>query len=247
MIVLFTDFGIGSSYMGQMHAVLHAHAPGSPVIDLFADAPTYNPMAAGYLLAAHVTGGGAFPPGTIFFCVVDPGVGGDRPGMVLSTGGHVFVGPGNGLFEIVARRATDHGGYSAQRITWQPERLSPSFHGRDLFAPVAAAYACGKSVAATDLADDLWRHPDWPDDLDQVIYLDSFGNAMIGLRADGLAENQIISVGDYKLSRAHTFGDVPVGQPFWYENANGLVEIAVNQGNASQQLKLRLGSAVVLA
>jgi hypothetical protein len=243
MIVLFTDFGIGSAYMGQMRAVLHQGAPGSPVIDLFADAPTFDPRAAAYLLAAHAP---EFPPGTVFVCVVDPGVGGDRPAMVLRAGGHVFVGPGNGLFEIIARRADS---FEAQAITWRPDRLSPSFHGRDLFAPVAAALARGGDAAmtaTTAIADNAWRQPDWPDDLAQVIYLDHFGNAITGLRAEKLSANQQIQVNGDSLSRARTFSEVPMHQAFWYENANGLVEIAVNQGNAARDLGLSLGHSVRL-
>ena len=241
MIVLFTDFGIGSSYMGQMRAVLHMGAPKSTVVDLFADVPNYDIRAASYLLAAHV---GEFSPGTIFLGVVDPGVGGNRPGMVLRADGHIFVGPGNGLFEIVARRATN---MAAQRISWQPDHLAPSFHGRDLFAPAAAALACGEGKAMAAIPDGQWRQPDWPDDLAQVIYLDEFGNAITGLRAAGLGSGQTIRARDQVLARARTFGEVPVGQAFWYENANGLVEIAVNQGSAAQQLGLALGSAVELA
>jgi len=240
MIVLFTDFGIRGPYIGQMRAVLHLRAPGSPIVDLFADAPAYDARAASYLLAAYAA---EFPRDTVFLCVVDPGVGGDRPAMVLQADGRVFVGPGNGLFEIIARRAV---GMAAQAITWRPERLSASFHGRDLFAPVAAAFARGDAVAMAAIPDGDWRQPDWPDDLAQVIYLDDFGNAITGLRAAGLKPGQEISLKGRVLARARTFSDMPVGQPFWYENANGLVEIAVNQGSAAQQLDLALGSAVEL-
>ena len=92
-IVLFTDFGVHGPYMGQMRAVLHRAAPGSAVIDLFADAPSYAIRAASFLLAAFVP---EFAPGTVFLCVIDPGVGGDRPPMILRADGHLFVGPGNG-------------------------------------------------------------------------------------------------------------------------------------------------------
>ncbi len=240
MIVLFTDFGIGSPYMGQMRAVLHQGAPEVPIIDLFADAPVYDARAAAYLLAAHAP---EFPPGTVFVCVVDPGVGGDRPAMVLHAGGQVYVGPGNGLFEIVARRA---GAFEAQAISWRPERLSPSFHGRDLFAPAAAALARGTDVAMSTMADSLWRQPDWPDDLAQVIYLDHFGNAITGLRAEKIDKDQLIQVNGNTMARARTFSEVPVGRAFWYENANGLVEIAVNQGSAAHDLGLSLGHPVSL-
>ncbi len=240
MIVLFTDFGTRGPYMGQMRAVLHQGAPGAPVIDLFADAPTYNARAASYLLAAYAP---EFPAGTIFLCVVDPGVGGDRPPMTLQADGRHFVGPGNGLFEIVARRAVEA---EARAIAWRPGHLSPSFHGRDLFAPVAAARARGHEVATAAIPEQNWRQPDWPDELPEVIYLDDFGNAMTGLRAVALNSGQKIRVNGKDLRPARTFGDVPLGQPFWYENANGLVEVAINQGNATKQLGLTLGSLVEL-
>jgi S-adenosylmethionine hydrolase len=241
MIVLFTDFGARGPYMGQMRAVLHRGAPASPIIDLFADAPSYDVRAASYLLAAYAT---EFPNDTVFLCVVDPGVGGERPAMVLTADDRVFVGPGNGLFEIVARRGAR---IEAQAITWRPEHLSASFHGRDLFAPAAAALARGDGIAMAAIPDGDWRQPGWPDDLAEVVYLDDFGNAITGLRAAGLKPDQALRVNGQVLARARTFGEVPVGQAFWYENANGLVEIAVNQGNAAQQLGLALGSAVELS
>src|SRR5260370_15228133 len=102
MIVLFTDFGLQGPYTGQMKAVLHQMAPGIPAIDLFADAPAGNPKAAAYLLAAYAQW---FAAGTTFLCVVDPGVGGPRPPVMLEADGRWYVGPGNGLFELVERRA----------------------------------------------------------------------------------------------------------------------------------------------
>ena len=132
MIVVFTDFGLQGPYTGQMKAVLHQLAPAVPAIDLFADAPVGNPKASAYLLAAYAQW---FAAGTVFLCVVDPGVGGTRPAIILEADGRWYVGPGNGLFELVQRRATTTRSWD---IDWKPERLSASFHGRDLFAPVAA-------------------------------------------------------------------------------------------------------------
>ena len=102
MIVLFTDFGLDGPYTGQMKAVLHRETPDATVVDLFADAPAGNPKAAAYLLAAYAAW---FPAGTVFLCVVDPGVGGARPAVVVEADGRRYVGPGNGLFELVQRRA----------------------------------------------------------------------------------------------------------------------------------------------
>src|SRR5262249_50853261 len=154
----------------QMKAVLHAHAPGVPLIDLFADAPAYEPQLASYLLAAYAQ---EFPAGTVFLCVVDPGVGSNRDPVIAEADGRVFVGPGNGLFEMVLRRASQR---RLRRIDWQPERLSASFHGRDLFAPVAAMLATGKEVASTALAFDAGREgADWPDELARIVYIDRYG------------------------------------------------------------------------
>ena len=132
MIVLFTDFGPGGPYTGQTKAVLAQEAPGVPVIDLADDLAPYAPEPAAYLLAALAA---AFPPGAVFVCVVDPGVGSERAPLALGAGGRWFVGPDNGLLAIVARRAGDARWFA---IAWRPESLSASFHGRDLFAPVAA-------------------------------------------------------------------------------------------------------------
>ena len=101
-----------------------------PVIDLFADAPVGNPKAAAYLLAAYAQW---FAAGIVFLCVVDPGVGGTRPPIILEADRRWYVGPGNGLFELVQRRATTTRSWD---IDWKPERLSASFHGRDVTRPI---------------------------------------------------------------------------------------------------------------
>jgi S-adenosyl-L-methionine hydrolase (adenosine-forming) len=108
-----------------MKAVLHQMAPGMPAIDLFADAPVGNPKASAYLLAAYAEW---FAAETVFLCVVDPGVGGTRPPIILEADGRWYVGPGNGLFELVQRRAPSTRSWD---IEWKPERISASFHGRD--------------------------------------------------------------------------------------------------------------------
>ncbi|MFQ5765703.1 MAG: SAM-dependent chlorinase/fluorinase, partial [Rhodospirillales bacterium] len=136
MIVLFTDFGLDGPYLGQVKAVLYRDAPGIPIVDLFANAPAHDPKRAAYLLAAYAP---AFPAGTVFLAVVDPGVGGARAAGVLDADGRWYVGPENGLFALVQRRVEAPPRW--WEIRWRPERLSATFHGRDLFAPVAARIA----------------------------------------------------------------------------------------------------------
>jgi S-adenosyl-L-methionine hydrolase (adenosine-forming) len=238
MIVLFTDFGLSGPYTGQVKAVLHQLALGIPVVDLFADLPAAKPKPAAYLLAAY---GPWFPPGTVVLAVVDPGVGGARAAVVVEADGRSYVGPGNGLFELVLRRA---GAVTTSEILWRPDSLSASFHGRDLFAPVAAWLAAGALPAGALRGAGIGRFPDWPDDLPEIVYIDGYGNAVTGLRAAALPKKTGLAVGGQMLTRARTFSDVPPGAAFWYENSNGLAEIAVNTGRADRALSLAIGTPV---
>lgn len=213
-----------------MKAALHGVAPETPVIDLLSDAPSFEPQASAYLLAALVRD---FPADTVFLGVVDPGVGSDRAPVIVKAGTQWFVGPDNGLFEIVIRHAARNDA-RAWRITHRPEKLSASFHGRDLFAPVAATLSLGKVIPGDPMALDELHQTGWPDDLSKIIYIDHFGNAMTGIRASTLPPGSELRLFDVPLARARVFSDVDKGALFWYENANGLVEIAVNQGRADK-------------
>ncbi len=242
MIVLFTDFGLAGPYTGQVKAVLRREAPEADIIDLFADAPAHNPRAAAYLLPAYVD---EFPAECVFLCVVDPGVGGARTPGVLRVDGRWYVGPDNGLFELIVRWARDEPRW--WEITWRPRRLAATFHGRDLFAPVAARIGRGEAPPGDERPVDGIRRRDWPDDLAEVIYIDGFGNALTGLRAATVTADAQILVAGHRLVRGATFSDVSSGHAFWYENANGLVEIAVNLGRADAALGLEVGSGVTMA
>lgn len=247
MIVLFTDFGLSGPYTGQVKAVLAQLAPGVPVIDLFADAPAFDPQLSAYLLAAYAP---AFPAGSVFIAVVDPGVGTERRPLIVEADGRRFVGPDNGLFEIVRRRATAAADIAAGvriwKIDWQPKHLSASFHGRDLFAPVAARLATGHAVARSALPDGGIALPDWPDDLGRIVYVDVYGNAMTGLRAASVPEGAILRIGKHRVERGQVFADAGPGEALWYENSNGLAEIAVNRGRADRDLGLRVGDEVMV-
>jgi S-adenosylmethionine hydrolase len=240
VIVLFTDFGLEGPYTGQVKSVLHQIAPGVPVIDLFADLPPAKPQPAAYLLAAY---GVWFPAGTVILAVVDPGVGGERAAVVVEADSRWYVGPDNGLLELVARRAD-------LALTWEisarPEAISASFHGRDLFAPVAGVLARGDQPAGRLHSAEILRRPDWPDDLLEIAYIDRFGNAMTGLRAALIPDGARLAVTGRVLGRRRTFSDVPEGEAFWYENSNGLAEIAVNAGRADTALGLAIGTPVAI-
>jgi S-adenosylmethionine hydrolase len=179
----------------------------------------------------------------VLLAVVDPGVGGPRAAVVLEAGGRWYVGPDNGLFELVARRA---GQARCWEIVERPPGMSASFHGRDLFAPAAGRLARGEMPGGFTRPCSLGRRPDWPDDLAQIVYIDHYGNAMTGLRASVLPIGARLSAADRVVSRARTFSDVPEGDAFWYENSNGLAEIAVNFGRADHALGIGLGTEVTI-
>ncbi len=235
MIALFTDFGLNGPYVGQMHAVFAHSVPQERVIDLFHDVPHYHIRAAAYLLPAYAA---SFPESTVFLCVVDPGVGGERAPVALRADGCWYVGPDNGLFQIVARRARQ---FESYEITWRPTQLSSSFHGRDLFAPVAASLARGAPPEMRPVALTVPPGPVWPEDLAEIIYIDTFGNAVTGIQAERFPNDRVIRVGGRQLAYAPTFSAMARGEAFWYRNSSNLVEIAVNQGSAATQLGLCLG------
>jgi len=234
MILLFTDFGANGPYLGQMEAVLRLVSPSSPVINLLSNAPMGEPVLSSYLLAALAVD---LPPNSVFVCVVDPGVGGEREPVVLGADGRWFVGPDNGLLNTVAAQSQ---AITWRTVTWRPKNLSASFHGRDLFAPVAGRLALG-DVAWGQAP---WQGPDlsqWQQDLVAIVYFDHYGNAITGLRHSEALDGRLLLINDLRIPQARTFSDMPKGAPFWYRNSLGLVEIAVNRGRAEQSLGLSLG------
>jgi S-adenosyl-L-methionine hydrolase (adenosine-forming) len=238
MIHLVTDFGPSGPYLGQMIAVLRRSAPEVPVVDLLNDAPAFAPELCAHLLAALLD---EVPAGDLVMAIVDPGVGTERAALALQVDGRWLVGPDNGLFEIILRRAVRS---RAWRIAWRPGRLSASFHGRDLFAPVAARLARGDLTALEPGS--VTREPDWPDELDRIVHVDAYGNAVTGRRAASLFEATMIEVAGRHIARARTFGAVPIGTAFWYENSLGLVELAVSRGSAARELGLKPGSRIAV-
>jgi S-adenosyl-L-methionine hydrolase (adenosine-forming) len=239
MIALFTDFGADDIYVGQMKVALLRHAAaGAAVIDVLHTAPNFAPAPSAHLLDALRAW---YPPDTVFAAVVDPGVGSARDAVVLQADTQWFVGPDNGLLSVVAARATQ---IRTWRITWRPAALSASFHGRDLFAPIAGWVSRGdlpldKLDETAGLQVQLGA-----DDLAEVIYIDHYGNALTGLRANGVPKAARLAVAGSELRYARVFDEAGAARAFWYGNSIGLAEIAVSGGSAAAQLGLRVGDPV---
>lgn len=236
LIYFFTDFGADGPYLGQMESSVLTLAPMARVINLMADAPVSNPRASAYLLAALLSG---LSEDAILVGVIDPGVGGERDALMLRAEGRTLIGPDNGLLAVCAGMSSEA---SLYKIPHDKTKLSASFHGRDLFAPAAARIWCGEKLSAEPIHLSSMVGADWPRLLGEVIYIDHFGNAMTGLPAGHLKDTAIIRLGPHILHHAHTFSAAARGRPFWYRNSCGLIELAVNQGRADEQLELVVGS-----
>lgn len=241
MIVLFTDYSARDPYIGQVKARLAHHAPNETVIDLLHEVPAWNGHAGAHLLAALAP---TCPLGSVFFAVVDPGVGTDRQPVAVQADGRWFVGPDNGLLSVLAARATS---VRAFRIHWQPPSAAPSFAGRDLFAPVCAWLASGRPVAEYLTAIDALEVQFDAGDLPCIIYIDHFGNAWSGIRAGHAEPEDTVRVGPHELRYAPLFAAVEKGKSFWYANSVGLLEIAANRASAAQNLGIAVGERVQLS
>jgi S-adenosyl-L-methionine hydrolase (adenosine-forming) len=240
MLVLFTDYAWNDPYVGQIKAVMAREAPGVPVIDLLHSVPNFNAHAGAQLLDAMAR---TMPLGAVFFCVIDPGVGSARNALAIEADGRWFVGPDNGLLSIVAARAQV---CKVWNIHWQPAALSATFHGRDLFAPIAAWIAAGDFPAdklsllpAPNIQFDAA-------DLPRVLYIDHYGNAWTGIRG-GLADSasQVVVKGK-TIAWRQRFAEANKGEIFWYVNSVGLIEIAANRASAAALLDLKVGDLIKL-
>ncbi len=236
-IHLFTDFGYDGPYVGQLFAAIRAANQQCEIINLMHDAPAMRPDLAAYLLPA-VTEALASPAWIVG--VVDPGVGSERPAIVVRSKGRTFVGPDNGLLSRLPEIE------SVERIDWRPTRISASFHGRDLFAPAAARLAGGEDIETSDMPVDQIVGADWDAESARVIYVDRYGNLMTGLSAKTFNKNNKINCGGRHIVHATTFSAVPPGEVFWYENSQGLVELAANGVSASDVLSLATGDKILV-
>ncbi|MDQ6951205.1 MAG: SAM-dependent chlorinase/fluorinase [Mariprofundales bacterium] len=234
MLILFSDFGTGSPYAGQMEVVCAQAAPDVSRVVLTHDAPLADPRAAGVLLAGLIS---TMPERAVFLCVVDPGVGMDRRPLIVQQGKRWFVGPDNGLLVEAA------GANAAWfQIDWRPQHLSATFHGRDLFAPVAAGLAQGRMPAVTPIDDPVGLAVE--PCLDRVIFIDRFGNLISGIQASAVDAATDVAVAGHTIAHGRCFGEAAPGSLFWYANSMGLVAVAGNGVSAAELLGVTLGATM---
>lgn len=259
MIGFLSDFGLADPYVGICHGVMARFAPDERVVDICHEVRRGDVRTGAAMLAQAVP----YLPDGVYVAVVDPGVGTSRRGVVISAGHSMFVGPDNGL---LLWAVTALGGPAeAYEITNHHLMITPvsyTFHGRDVFSPVAARLATGTPVTAVGpriATEDLVRLPDPVVQVDadelqaEVIGIDRYGNLQTAATATQLrsalhvrAAGEPVLVGAMKASYGETFGSVALGEVVVFEDSAGLIAIAVNGGDARSLLHAEAGSLIRL-
>ncbi|HEX4793549.1 MAG TPA: SAM-dependent chlorinase/fluorinase [Humisphaera sp.] len=248
LVTLTTDFGTRDFYVAAMKAVLISHSPEVRLIDVTHDVPRHDILCGSITLERAVDG---FPPGSVHLAVVDPGVGTDRRILVAELNRQTIVCPDNGLITWAWRRL---GPGNAHELLWRPQRSSETFHGRDIMAPAAGMIAAGVPIA------ELARPIDQPILLDirpcrdparqgSVIHIDQFGNATTNILHDSVKKlgDPIVIVRGQTIGKLRrTYWDVMPGKALALIGSSGLLEIAVRDGSAAEQLGVRVGDEVKL-
>jgi S-adenosyl-L-methionine hydrolase (adenosine-forming) len=259
LVTLLSDFGTADFFAGAMRGAVLAADPQAQVVDITHDIPAHDIEAGAFTLAAAF---GAFPRGTIHLAVVDPGVGSERAALVVEAAGHLFVGPDNGLFGHVYERAGRDPLRVSRLTPRSPFRPPPSatFHGRDVFAPVAGALSRGAGPAELHCEEvtnfvrlPLARPRLLPDGSREaaVIHIDRFGNLVTNLTPQDFADEDglVLIVGGREVRRFRRFyaeeqGDT--AEPFAIWGSAGFLEISVNLGSAALALGARRGQKITL-
>jgi hypothetical protein len=259
IITLMTDFGLRDGYVGVMKGVILGLAPEARLVDL---THLIGPQNVAEAAVAFNRSAPYFPEGTIHICVVDPGVGTARRPIAAQIGAQRFVGPDNGIITLLYRRARREGWpveivHLNQPRYWRAE-ISNVFHGRDIFAPVAAHLARGAALAdvGASIADPMLLPFALPERTasglrGEIMHIDHFGNIATNIRTDDMAELRaearevIVRAGGAEVrGLARTFGERAPGELIAFYNSHGELGLAVVNGSAGQRLNARVGDAV---
>jgi hypothetical protein len=255
VITLTTDFGTRDWFVGAMKGVLAGIAPKAKVIDLTHDLPLGDIRGGAFALAASWR---YFPKGTVHVAVVDPGVGSRRKAIAVQTANAVFVGPDNGVLSWTLAKEKVKAIHALENQAYFLKPVSRTFHGRDVFAPVAAHLSRGVPIRKLGSPLKDFVRLDWPEPRvrrdgfeGEVVYIDRFGNAITNLQGGLLRGSAGASCEIYARHRRvcplRTFyQSVPPKTPVAIVGSSGFLEIAINGGSAEKLLGVRIGTRVVL-
>ena len=252
IITLTTDFGLSDPFVGIMKGVILGIAPDARLVDITHDIHSYDILEAAFILESSYR---YFPANTVHLVVVDPGVGSARRPIAAAANGHKFVAPDNGVLSFVLETGPEGASPSTYHLTNASlflNSISRTFHGRDIFAPAAAHLARGAAIDRVGPPiSDATKRP-WPQirqdgakTIAAVLRIDKFGNIITNIRPERLPTDFRICVGDVLITRlCSSYSESKPGEIFAIEGSTGFVELALNQGSASELLKVRPGSEI---
>jgi S-adenosylmethionine hydrolase len=253
IITLTTDFGTASPFVAAMKGVILSINPAARIVDLSHEIPPFSLRHASFFLAEALP---YFPPGTLHVVVVDPEVGTSRAVLLVCVAGQRLLVPDNGCWTLLAEGNARplHVIRVSEPRFWRPI-VSATFHGRDIFAPVAAYLSLGINPAELGPTVTEWRQLDWPaparhahNITGEVIFVDHFGNLITNISGACLAATpakaRITIAGGTEARRVRAYTDAPTGTLVALVSSSGLLEVAEVQGNASRRLGLGVGAAV---
>ena len=251
VITLTTDFGTADPWAGVMKGVILGIAPGARIVDLTHEVPPRAVLAGALLLRTAVP---YFPPGTIHVAVVDPGVGTRRRALLVETDTAFLIGPDNGVLSLAAPTRAVRRVRDVSRSRYRRQPVSHTFHGRDVFAPVAAHLAAGvpARLLGRDVEGMVRLHPPVARRrgrtlTGEVLWVDRFGNlitnvAVADLAAGGFRGRDVsVTIADRAAPLRRAYGSMLPGKVLALINSSGLLEIAVNQGSAAAALGVGAG------
>lgn len=249
IVALLTDFGEGDWYAGTLRGVILSRCPTARLFDITHSVPPGDIRAGAFILLNAFS---FFPAGTIYLAVVDPGVGGERAVLAVEAAGRIFLAPDNG---ILSWALEESGEWKAFRVTRRDLFFSPlsgTFHGRDVFAPLAAELASGRSPAelGEKMADPVLIPLPRPERegegrwLVPVLYVDRFGNLITALKSDLLPVTGEVEVAGIPVPLRWNYSGAAPGSPVGIPGSGGFFEISLNLGSASEWFGVKAGDVL---
>jgi len=253
VIALLTDFGLEDPYVGTMKGVILSINPNARIVDLSHHIQPHQILQAGYLLWSACS---FFPRGSVFLAVVDPGVGSKRKIIAVKSAKHIFLAPDNGLLDLVLSDQKIVEAVQVDPVKTKDfilQEVSSTFHGRDIFAPLAAHLSLGKKIQSFG---DKVRLDHIPSSLvsaksgtskPQVIHVDHFGNLVSNISGTLAKEIQTLAVGKALVNRwTQNYDDAPDKTPCMIVGSGGLIEIVVKKDHAAKLLGAAVGMPVTI-
>ena len=256
-ITLTTDFGLVDHYVSEMKAAILSISPNARIVDITHNISKFDIRMGAFILSSALN---YFPKGTIHVAVVDPGVGSCRRPLLIETKKDFFIGPDNGLLVLAAEKQGIKNVYELTNINLMLNKVSNTFHGRDIFAPAAAYLLNGVTPKAFGPKIDKIKKPIFTNVIKtsktligQVIHVDDFGNIITNMNLDkslldlyGKMLKVKLSLSELLIKFCKTYSEVKLGELLVIIGSHGFLEISANQKNAGKMLNIQPGAEIVI-